>query len=194
MDECPRSSRLTRRPMPTPTRQCRPDPGPDAAIIDRAATAPAVPTIADRVPMEAYDYGLPSEAIAQQPVEPRTAARLLIGPGVDGNAAARHATVSALPSLLRPGDVLVVNRTRVLAARLELRRSTGGAAEVLLLESTQASERALDGARESRSSAAARHDAVRRARGLRDGGGGGRRIPRAGERRSPSGPLARPDG
>jgi S-adenosylmethionine:tRNA ribosyltransferase-isomerase len=84
--------------------------------------------------MDAYDYGLPNGAIAQQPIEPRTAARLLIGPGVDGNADARHATMAALPSLLRPGDVMVVNRTRVLAARLGLRRASGGAAEVLLLE------------------------------------------------------------
>lgn len=87
--------------------------------------------------MDAYDYGLPSRAIAQQPIEPRTAARLLIGPGVDGNVQARHATISALPSLLRTGDVMVVNRTRVLTARLELRRATGGAAEVLLLEPTR---------------------------------------------------------
>jgi S-adenosylmethionine:tRNA ribosyltransferase-isomerase len=87
--------------------------------------------------MDAYDYGLPSGSIAQQPVEPRTAARLLIGPGVDGNTQARHATISTLPSLLRPGDVVVVNRTRVLAARLALRRPTGGAAEVLLLEPTR---------------------------------------------------------
>jgi S-adenosylmethionine:tRNA ribosyltransferase-isomerase len=87
--------------------------------------------------MDAYDYGLPSRAIAQQPLEPRTAARLLIGPGVDGNAQARHAAISSLPSLLRTGDVMVVNRTRVLTARLELRRATGGAAEVLLLEPTR---------------------------------------------------------
>ena len=71
--------------------------------------------------MDAYDYGLPSTAIAQQPIEPRTAARLLIGPGVDGNVKARHSAISALPSLLRTGDVMVVNRTRVLTARLELR-------------------------------------------------------------------------
>jgi S-adenosylmethionine:tRNA ribosyltransferase-isomerase len=87
--------------------------------------------------MDAYDYGLPSKAIAQQPIEPRTAARLLIGPGVDGNVQARHAGISVLPSLLRAGDVMVVNRTRVLTARLELRGATGGAAEVLLLEPTR---------------------------------------------------------
>ncbi len=84
--------------------------------------------------MDAYDYGLPSTAIAQHPIEPRSAARLLIGPGVNGDVKAHHSAISALPSLLRTGDVMVVNRTRVLTARLELRRATGGAAEVLLLE------------------------------------------------------------
>jgi S-adenosylmethionine:tRNA ribosyltransferase-isomerase len=84
--------------------------------------------------MDAYDYGLPADAIAQRPIEPRTAARLLIGPGVIGNPDPLHATMSALPSLLCPGDVVVVNVTRVLAARLELFKATGGAAEVLLLE------------------------------------------------------------
>ena len=64
--------------------------------------------------MDAYDYGLPPAAIAQEPVEPRSAARLLVGPGVvDGPGPAR-ATMGDLPGLLRPGDVLVVNDTRVL--------------------------------------------------------------------------------
>ncbi len=91
---------------------------------------------ADGSSMDAYDYGLPQAAIAQRPVEPRSAARLLIGPGVVAPAEAGlvHATVAALPQLLRPGDVLVVNDTRVLPARLELRKASGGRAEVLLLE------------------------------------------------------------
>ena len=84
--------------------------------------------------MDAFDYGLPPSAIAQEPVEPRSAARLLVGPGVDGGTVARHATVADLPGLLRPGDVLVINDTRVLAARLSLMKSTGGRAEVLLVE------------------------------------------------------------
>lgn len=80
----------------------------------------------------AVDYDLPPDAIAQVPVEPRDAARLLIdgGPG----SAPRHGHVTDLPALLGPGDVVVVNTTRVLPARLNLRRSTGGAVEVLLLE------------------------------------------------------------
>ncbi|MYB03081.1 MAG: tRNA preQ1(34) S-adenosylmethionine ribosyltransferase-isomerase QueA [Acidimicrobiaceae bacterium] len=78
---------------------------------------------------EDLDYALPAEAIAQVPVEPRDAARLLVDCG-DGVA---HRRVSDLPELLGPGDVVVVNNTRVLPARLRLRRATGGAVEVLLL-------------------------------------------------------------
>jgi S-adenosylmethionine:tRNA ribosyltransferase-isomerase len=78
------------------------------------------------------DYDLPEAAIAQRPVEPRDAARLLVdrGPGADPG----HATVADLPSLLDAGDLLVVNDTRVRRARLRLQKATGGAVEVLLLE------------------------------------------------------------
>jgi S-adenosylmethionine:tRNA ribosyltransferase-isomerase len=80
----------------------------------------------------AIDYDLPTSAIAQTPVEPRDAARLLVdrGPG----AAPEHRRVRDLPALVGPGDVVVVNTTRVLRARLRLTRPTGGAVEVLLLE------------------------------------------------------------
>jgi S-adenosylmethionine:tRNA ribosyltransferase-isomerase len=80
----------------------------------------------------AIDYELPVGAIAQRPIEPRDAARLLIddGPGHPG----RHGHITDLPSLVRRGDVVVLNTTRVLPARLRTRRGTGGAAEVLLLE------------------------------------------------------------
>jgi len=79
-----------------------------------------------------FDYALPPEAIAQVPVEPRDAARLLVdrGPG----ALPAHCTVADLPTLLTAGDVLVVNDSRVLPARLRLAKPTGGAVEVLLLE------------------------------------------------------------
>ena len=77
------------------------------------------------------EYDLPESLIAQKPIEPRDSARLLAA--VDG-LPVRHLHASDLPSLVRPGDVLVVNETRVLPARLVLQRSTGGAAEVLLLE------------------------------------------------------------
>ena len=82
--------------------------------------------------MADYDYGLPEEAIAQQPAEPRDSARLLVAIDPTGMAADHH--VRDLPGLLRPGDLLVVNDTRVIPARLRLRKATGGAAEVLLLE------------------------------------------------------------
>jgi S-adenosylmethionine:tRNA ribosyltransferase-isomerase len=81
--------------------------------------------------LAAYDYQLPEAAIAQRPAEPRSAARLL----VDLGAGVSHRTVADLPGLLRAGDVVVVNETKVLAARLLLQRAgSGGRAEVLLLE------------------------------------------------------------
>ncbi len=76
------------------------------------------------------DYHLPEELIAQKPVEPRDSARLLVAEADR----ILHRHVSDLPDHLGPGDVIVVNNTRVLPARLQLQRKTGGAAEVLLLE------------------------------------------------------------
>jgi S-adenosylmethionine:tRNA ribosyltransferase-isomerase len=78
------------------------------------------------------DYELPPEAIAQVPLEPRDAARLLIDEGVGRRP--RHGHIPDLAGLAGPGDVVVVNTTRVLPARLRVQRATGGAAEVLLLE------------------------------------------------------------
>jgi S-adenosylmethionine:tRNA ribosyltransferase-isomerase len=77
-------------------------------------------------------YDLPEHAIAQRPVEPRDAARLLVDRGP--STAVDHRHVRDLPRLLQRGDLLVVNDTRVLPARLGLHRSTGGQVEVLLLE------------------------------------------------------------
>jgi S-adenosylmethionine:tRNA ribosyltransferase-isomerase len=68
------------------------------------------------------------------PCEPRDAARLLVAlDGLDCSAV-EHRHVRDLPDLLEPGDVLVVNDTKVLPARLHLRKATGGRVEVLLLE------------------------------------------------------------
>jgi S-adenosylmethionine:tRNA ribosyltransferase-isomerase len=78
-----------------------------------------------------FDYELPPERIAQTPIEPRDAARLLVD---RGDAPPEHRHVRDLAELLRPGDVLVLNDTKVIPARLGLHRSTGGAAEVLMLE------------------------------------------------------------
>lgn len=84
-----------------------------------------------RLRMDEFDYELPPSSIAHVPAEPRDSARLLAdrGPGK----APDHRSISDLPLLLSPGDLLVVNETRVMPARLPLRKRTGGAAEVLLL-------------------------------------------------------------
>jgi S-adenosylmethionine:tRNA ribosyltransferase-isomerase len=86
-----------------------------------------------------FDYDLPDDAIAQRPVEPRDSARLLVAG--DGTGPVRHRVVADLDRLLRPGDLLVVNDTRVLAARLVLAKATGGRAEVLLLAPTATQDR-----------------------------------------------------
>lgn len=85
---------------------------------------------AQRTSMEVPDYELPEEAIAQVPAEPRDSARLLDALSEPP----RHRHVSDLPLLLAEGDVLVVNTSRVVPARLSLRKKTGGMAEVLLIE------------------------------------------------------------
>ena len=77
------------------------------------------------------DYELPEKLIAQHPVEPRDSARLLVATHPDRF---EHKHMTDLVDMLEAGDVLVVNDTRVLPARLALHRKTGGAAEVLLLE------------------------------------------------------------
>lgn len=78
------------------------------------------------------DYDLPEELIAQQPTDRRDAARLLVLDRADGTIG--HRLVSDLPDLVR-GALVVVNDTRVVPARLRLQRSTGGAVELLLVES-----------------------------------------------------------
>lgn len=78
-----------------------------------------------------FDYDLPDERIAQEPVEPRDRSRLLVLSRDDG--AMRHARFGDLPDLLRSGDLLVGNDSRVIPARLAARKSTGGALEILLL-------------------------------------------------------------
>ncbi len=77
-----------------------------------------------------FDYELPAERIAQHPSPRRDRSRLLVV-GRDGDEDRRF---DALPELLRAGDLLVLNDTRVLPARLIGRKETGGRVEVLLLE------------------------------------------------------------
>ena len=77
-----------------------------------------------------FYYELPDALIAQAPLAERSAARMLI---VDGRRGAwEDARIRDLPSLLQPGDLLVLNDTRVLPARLQARKATGGAVELLL--------------------------------------------------------------
>jgi S-adenosylmethionine:tRNA ribosyltransferase-isomerase len=81
--------------------------------------------------LDDFDYQLPDERIAQSPVEPRDSARLLVD---QGSGAPLHRQVRDLREFLREGDLLVVNDSRVIPARLRLLRTTGGAAEALLLD------------------------------------------------------------
>ena len=75
-----------------------------------------------------FDYSLPSGAIAQTPLSPRDSSRLL----VDGEIIL-HKHVKDLPAFLQEGDLVVLNNTRVMHARLNLFKKTGGAVEVLVL-------------------------------------------------------------
>lgn len=83
-----------------------------------------------------FEFALPAELIAQAPLAQRSASRLLLLDGASG----RHddRSISQLPALLAPGDLLVFNDTRVLPARLAARRASGGRVEIFL-------ERALGG-------------------------------------------------
>jgi S-adenosylmethionine:tRNA ribosyltransferase-isomerase len=79
-----------------------------------------------------FDYHLPRELIAQTPIEPRDASRLLVVHRASGSLEHRH--FYEIGAYLRPGDLLIANQSRVLPARLLGRRAeTGGAVEVLLL-------------------------------------------------------------
>lgn len=86
-----------------------------------------------RLRTEDFDYELPPEFIAQKPVEPRDRARLMV---LDRKTRSiTHAIFRDLGNFLRSGDVLVVNRTRVLPARIHARKiPTGGRVELLLLK------------------------------------------------------------
>lgn len=81
---------------------------------------------------EDFDYGLPEKFIAQQPAVPRDSCKLMV---VQKDGAIEHRVFRDIGAYLRPGDLLVVNETRVLPARLlGHKKGTGGAAEVLLLD------------------------------------------------------------
>jgi len=89
-----------------------------------------------RLRVDDFDYDLPVAAIAQTPAEPRDASRLLVldrAASRPGRPALNEARFAEIGNWLYPGDLLVVNDSRVLRARLRGQRSGGGAAEVLLL-------------------------------------------------------------
>lgn len=77
-----------------------------------------------------YDYELPPELIADVPTPQRTASRLMVGtsPNIE------HRRFADLPDLLREGDLLVFNDTRVVSARLHGRKPTGGAVELFVID------------------------------------------------------------
>jgi S-adenosylmethionine:tRNA ribosyltransferase-isomerase len=78
-----------------------------------------------------FDYVLPPERIAQTPLEPRHASRLLVLDRMPDTLT--HKTFWEIGEFLRPGDLLVLNQTRVIKARIFARKETGGRVELLLL-------------------------------------------------------------
>jgi S-adenosylmethionine:tRNA ribosyltransferase-isomerase len=84
-----------------------------------------------------FDYELPPDRIAQHPIEPRDASRLLVLDRRSGQV--QHLIFRELGRFLRPGDLLVINQTRVIPARLYARKiPTGGRVELLLLRRVSA--------------------------------------------------------
>ena len=78
-----------------------------------------------------FNYNLPQESIAQTPVEPRDSSRLLVLHRKSGKIEHRH--FSDIGEYLRPNDLLVINQTRVIPARIYAKKETGGKMELLLL-------------------------------------------------------------
>ena len=84
--------------------------------------------------LDGYDYELSPEYIAQNPAVPRDSSRLLV---VDSPNSHQHRIFRDLPDLLEPGDLLILNNTRVLPARLFGHKPNGPAVEILLMEEKQ---------------------------------------------------------
>jgi S-adenosylmethionine:tRNA ribosyltransferase-isomerase len=78
-----------------------------------------------------FDYDLPTNYIAQIPIEPRDSSRLLVLRRDSGTL--EHAVFRDIGRFLKPGDLLVLNQTRVIPARIFARKTTGGRVEILLL-------------------------------------------------------------
>ena len=93
---------------------------------------PQTSTSADLL-TRSYQYELRAEAIAQQPIEPRDRSRMLVLRGNNHT----HQHFYTLPDCLKPNDLLVLNNTKVIPARLVGHKPTGGAVEALLLEQVE---------------------------------------------------------
>jgi S-adenosylmethionine:tRNA ribosyltransferase-isomerase len=87
------------------------------------------------LPLAFFDFDLPDALIAQEPMRPRDHSRLMVL--ARHNGAVAHHRFYELPELLRAGDVLVVNRTRVVPARLYVTRPSGARAELLFVRPAQ---------------------------------------------------------
>ncbi|MCP3987652.1 MAG: tRNA preQ1(34) S-adenosylmethionine ribosyltransferase-isomerase QueA [Actinomycetia bacterium] len=126
---------------PCSTEPVTTDPSPQDLAVGASPAEPAAGE-ASSDDSAFFDYELPADRIAQEPIEPRDAARLLVDRSPTSRAESgaigeiEHRRVAELVDLIDPGDVLVVNDTRVAPARLLLTKPTGGKAEVLLLEPT----------------------------------------------------------
>ncbi len=89
--------------------------------------------------LESYDYELPSELIAQYPSPERAESRLLVLNRKDGSLT-HHEKFRAIEEYFEPGDLLVVNDSRVFPARLYGKKPTGGRVEILLLQMPEGEE------------------------------------------------------
>jgi S-adenosylmethionine:tRNA ribosyltransferase-isomerase len=85
-----------------------------------------------RVQRHDFAYDLPPELIAQTPLAERSASRLLVLEGAEGRPVPRDRTMRDFPGLLSPGDLLVFNDTKVVAARLAGTKPSGGRVEIFL--------------------------------------------------------------
>jgi S-adenosylmethionine:tRNA ribosyltransferase-isomerase len=98
--------------------------------VATTAEAASNPGGVDRL-LSSYDYDLPQEQIAQTPLSQRDHSRLLV---VNSLTEQSQRIFSELPQLLNPGDLLILNNTRVIPARLYGQKPTGAPVELLLLE------------------------------------------------------------
>lgn len=90
-----------------------------------------------------FDYDLPEELVAQYPLPQRGASRLMVIERGNGAERISHRFFSDLSNFLRPGDLLVLNDTRVIPARIDAAKTTGGRVRMLFLEEVPSGVRAL---------------------------------------------------